>query len=82
MDKRTLHGEFFGTTTLGEKGQVVIPAEARKAIGVDKGEKLLVFGMGEGMIVFAKLSQLEKFTAKLSQRLESMQKIVRKTKKS
>ncbi len=81
MNKRLCHGEFFGTTTLGEKGQVVIPAEARKRIRVDKGEKLLVFGMGEDMLVFAKLSQLEKFTIKLSKRLESMRSIVRKSKK-
>ena len=34
---------FFGAVTVGERGQVVIPAEARKAFGIDTGEKLLVF---------------------------------------
>jgi AbrB family looped-hinge helix DNA binding protein len=41
---RTSLGEFFyGSVTVGERGQVVIPAEARKETGVEPGEKLLVF---------------------------------------
>lgn len=35
---------FLGATTVGEKGQVVIPAAARKAYGVEPGDRLLVFG--------------------------------------
>jgi len=34
---------FFGTVTVGERGQVVIPAEARRQFGVESGDKLLVF---------------------------------------
>ena len=46
MIKKHKNGEqFYGTTTLGEKGQVVIPAEARKVMGIKKGDKLLVFGI-------------------------------------
>lgn len=29
---------------MGERGQVVIPADARKAYGIEIGDKLLVFG--------------------------------------
>ena len=36
------HKHFHGTTTLGEKGQIVIPAYARKAMGLKSGDKLLV----------------------------------------
>lgn len=39
---------FYGTTTLGERGQVVIPAKAREDFKLEKGEQLLVFGMGKG----------------------------------
>jgi AbrB family looped-hinge helix DNA binding protein len=46
----------YGTTTIGEKGQVVIPAEARKSLGSEPGEKLLVFGTGREMLALAKLS--------------------------
>ncbi len=34
---------FYGSVTLGERGQVVIPSEARKRHGLEAGDKLLVF---------------------------------------
>ncbi len=34
---------FYGSVTVGERGQVVVPAEARKAHGFQPGDKLLVF---------------------------------------
>lgn len=34
---------FLGSVTVGERGQVVIPAEARKANAIQAGDKLLVF---------------------------------------
>ena len=72
---------FYGTTTLGEKGQVVIPAAARAAMGLGKGEKLLVFGIGCEMVAFSKLEQLEKFASHLASRLQSIRRIMRKTKR-
>lgn len=33
---------FFGSVTVGERGQVVIPAEARNELGIAPGDKLLV----------------------------------------
>ncbi len=73
--------EFYGTTTIGEKGQIVIPAEARTAMKLEKGDKLLVFGMGEDMIAFSKLSELEKFASHLSEKLESIRTIIKKSEK-
>jgi len=71
--------EFYGTTVLGERGQAVVPAEARKALGLKKGEKLLVFGMRRG-IVLTKLSGLEKFEERLSKRLADIREVIRKNK--
>lgn len=71
--------EFYGTTTVGAKGQVVIPAEARKAMGLKDGEKLLVFGMGCDMIAFTKLSNVEKFASHLSNNLQSIRTIIKKS---
>jgi AbrB family looped-hinge helix DNA binding protein len=71
---------FYGAATVGEKGQVVIPAEARKAIGAKKGEKLLVFGMGGDIVVMLKLSNLKKFAAHLSGRLNAIHSVIKKTK--
>jgi AbrB family looped-hinge helix DNA binding protein len=39
----TLGDFFYGSVTMGERGQVVIPAEARKIHGLQPGDKLLVF---------------------------------------
>ncbi|MDP2676775.1 MAG: AbrB/MazE/SpoVT family DNA-binding domain-containing protein [bacterium] len=74
------HHFFFGTTTVGEKGQVVVPAEARKAMGIKKGEKLLVFGMGHDMLTFTKLSQVEKFASHLSGKLDVIRGVIKKIK--
>lgn len=37
--------------TLSAKNQIVIPLEARQALGVKAGDKLLVVTKGEGVII-------------------------------
>lgn len=72
--------QFYGATTVGEKGQVVIPAEAREAMGLKKGDKLLVFGMGCDMVALSKLSKVEQFASHLSGRLDAIREIIKKGK--
>lgn len=71
--------EFYGTTTVGEKGQIVVPAEARTSMKVKRGDKLLVFGLGTDMVILSKLSNLEKFASHLSKRLTAIREIIKKT---
>ena len=40
---RTIDDFFFGAVRLGERGQVSLPAEARKRAGIEPGDRLLVF---------------------------------------
>ena len=41
---------LFGVVTVGDKGQVVIPAKARKVFDISAGDQLLVLGQeGEGL---------------------------------
>ncbi|MBE6025185.1 MAG: helix-turn-helix domain-containing protein [Cellulosilyticum sp.] len=35
---------IFGIATLGEKGQIVIPAKARRIFGLNPGDELMVLG--------------------------------------
>lgn len=35
---------FFGSVVVGERGQIVIPKEARKVFNIESGDKLLVLG--------------------------------------
>jgi len=56
------HGKCYGSTVMGERGQVVIPAEAREEIGVEPGEKLLVFGNPDrGVIIIFKSDIMARF---------------------
>lgn len=57
---------FYGSTTVGEKGQVVIPIEAREKMNLAKGTKLLAFGSSEDMLVLAKPEIIDRFTSLLS----------------
>jgi AbrB family looped-hinge helix DNA binding protein len=36
------HPEIFGTVTVGERGQVVIPMKARKSLKIKKGKQLII----------------------------------------
>ena len=41
---------LFGVVTVGDKGQIVIPARARKVFGISAGDRLVVLGQeGEGL---------------------------------
>ncbi|MFQ8706935.1 MAG: AbrB/MazE/SpoVT family DNA-binding domain-containing protein [Thomasclavelia sp.] len=35
---------FFGSVTVGERGQIVIPQEARKLFKICSGDKLVILG--------------------------------------
>ena len=35
---------IFGTAKVGEKGQIVIPKEAREAFGINTGDTMMIFG--------------------------------------
>jgi AbrB family looped-hinge helix DNA binding protein len=76
---RSLSDDFLGAVTVGERGQIVIPAEAREAYGIRGGDKLLVFhGPARcGVIVIRvedihRMSQaMMKFVAEMGQLNES-----------
>ncbi len=40
--------KYWGSATVGERGQMVIPADARKALGIESGDKMVIFGHDEG----------------------------------
>jgi AbrB family looped-hinge helix DNA binding protein len=73
MTKKTAD-QFFGATTMGEKGQVVIPCDARNSMKLESGDKFLVFGLDEDTIVFTKLSQLQNLEKHLSAKWASLKK--------
>lgn len=79
MVKKFKDKKFYGSTIIGEKGQVVIPKEAREDLKLKKGDKLLFFGMGD-MIALMKFSNLKKFMGYLEKHLKSLKEIIKKEK--
>lgn len=53
--------KFYGSTLVGARGQVVVPAEARKDLKVNPGDRLLVMGKAGRALVLAKAEDLAEF---------------------
>lgn len=59
----------FGTTTIGERGQVVIPVEIRKKMGVKTGGKLIAFFTPSKAVVFIPVDRFGKMVSELDKKL-------------
>ena len=70
---------FYGSVTVGERGQVVIPADVRDKLGIKPGDKLLAFQapIGKG-IILTTAEEFEHHMRRMSERLTKLQKQVRK----
>jgi len=80
MNMRVI-GRCFGTAVLGPRGQLVIPLEARKELGIDTGSKLLVFGhFGGRGLIFIKAEAAEEMLNIMSSRLDEVAKLVKESK--
>ena len=57
---------FYGSTTVGERGQIVIPAEARRDMDITPATKLLVMGGGphKNVLILAKAEYVTTFITK------------------
>lgn len=69
--------KFYGSVTVSERGQIVIPADARKDFGIKTGDKLLVFGdleKGLGIATFDIIQRTMKGTAELFREIEPTMK--------
>jgi AbrB family looped-hinge helix DNA binding protein len=74
ITKEKLEKAFRGSVTVGERGQVVIPAEVREEMRIVAGDKLLVFCGPEGaMVALSKLSSLEMATQDIQQAIANVQ---------
>ena len=56
---------FLGSATVGTKGQIVIPADAREAMQGKEGDKVVVLrGPREGSILVFRIDSFDKFLSK------------------
>jgi AbrB family looped-hinge helix DNA binding protein len=77
--KDNLHRpKIFGSTTVGPRGQVVIPVNARREMGIDVGTTLLVFkALGGQGLALLKVDAIEQMMSMVSQQLTEFEKLVK-----
>lgn len=78
-----LHSKkLYGTATVGTKGQVVIPAEAREELGLKTGDRLYVVNAMHGCgVVFLKEEMLESMVEQLTLQVEDFRNKLHKSQK-
>lgn len=78
-------GKCYGTTTVSERGQMVIPADARRELGIECGTKLLVFrsgNMGGHGLVLMTADTVTEFVREAMSRLTEFERAVLETAES
>ncbi len=80
MDIKKIWSEnrCLGSTVVGPRGQVVIPVNARKELGIESGTTLLVFKgfQGEGLLLL-KVDTIEQILGMISQHLTDFEKLLK-----
>ena len=70
---------FFGSSTIGEKGQVVIPVEGRQTLDLNHGDKLIFMGdIDKGVLLAAKAEVFEEQMSKLQASFQSVREQIKK----
>jgi AbrB family looped-hinge helix DNA binding protein len=66
------HGfpKILGTATLNEKGQLVIPVEARNSLGLKAGSRVVIMSSPRPALVLIKAEELEAMVEDLSNALK------------
>lgn len=74
--------KLYGTATVGTKGQIVIPADAREELGIATGDRLYVVGSPEkGVVGLLKEDTLEAFIEKMNIQVETLKALKNKSNK-
>ncbi len=70
----SLKDHFYGAATVGERGQIVIPVEARKRYGIETGDKILIMGAPhERGLMLIKIEAMREFMTTILSDLQAME---------
>ena len=61
----------FGTAKVGDRGQIVIPKEAREFFGIEPGDTLLILGKTETGLIVSKPDALNDLANKIFYSVEN-----------
>lgn len=72
---------FYGSVTVGERGQIVIPSEARSEMDITPGDKLLVMRhpIHKGLVV-VKFEAMKEFLEELDHGLDQVRQHLKEDK--
>ena len=62
--------QVFGTAKVGDRGQIVIPKEAREFFGIRPGDTLLILGKSETGLIVTKPETLNDLASQIFQSVE------------
>ncbi|HZD59406.1 MAG TPA: AbrB/MazE/SpoVT family DNA-binding domain-containing protein [Anaerolineae bacterium] len=72
---------FLGAATVGERGQVAIPAEARRALGIKPSGKLLFFTAPNSVgLLMVKAEELSRVVEHLTNKAQTFEQILNRVK--
>ena len=70
--------KFYGSVTVGERGQMVIPAAARRDLEIAPNAKLLVFGgPGKYALMLMKAESVAEFIANAANKLDRFEQLLK-----
>lgn len=79
--KNILYGRLrkcYGSATVSERGQIVIPVQARQELGLNPGTKLLIFaGMDGKALVLLPAEVVTEFVRVAMERLSEVERALR-----
>lgn len=68
-----LEDAIYGMVTVGERGQIVIPAEARRDLGIEPGDKLVIMRHpGHAGIIAFKMQAVKEFIEMFQREMERL----------
>ena len=62
--------KVFGTAKVGDRGQIVIPKEAREFFGIEPGDTLLILGKSQTGLIVTKPETLNDLAKQIFQSVE------------
>jgi len=71
--------KFYGSTTIGERGQIVLPVKLRKDFNLKKGDKLIVAGNPDfSRIALINADTMDDYLDTMSEKINEMRIKIKK----
>jgi len=70
--------KFYGAVVVGERGQIVIPAEARRDMQITPGERLIILGSPqENMLMITKVGPILQLMSRVRERMSQLESVIK-----